>query len=278
MKIHRYSEVDVFSPLAYQGNPLAVVHDADELSTEQMQRFAKWTNLAETTFLLTPTNPLADYRVRIFSATQEFPFAGHPTLGTAFSWLDRGGKAKNEHEVIQECGAGLINVRVDDQSLAFKAPPLTRYEPVAEAQIHEIAVALGITRETILDCSWLVNGPEWIGVKLANAQEVLALRPDPANLGTFCVGVIGEHSPGHDARFEVRAFLGDDPVWEDPVTGSLNAGLARWIFDTTNIDRHYTAAQGTVIGYHGRVHITADGDDIWVGGNVSSCVRGEVSL
>lgn len=278
VKIHRYSEVDVFSPLPYRGNPLAVVHDADDLTTEQMQRFAKWTNLAETTFLLEPTNPLADYRVRIFSATQEFPFAGHPTLGTAFAWLDRGGSAKNEREVIQECGAGLINVRVENQSLAFKAPPLTRYEPVAEPYIQKIATALGISRERIIDCSWLINGPEWIGVKLSNAQEVLALRPDPADLETLCLGVIGEHRAEHDARFEVRAFVGGDPVWEDPVTGSLNAGLARWMFDSTNIARDYIAAQGTAIGYHGRVHLIAEQNDIWVGGNVTSCVRGEVSL
>lgn len=278
MQIHTYSEVDVFSPLPYQGNPLAVVHDADDLSTEQMQRFAKWTNLAETTFLLKPSDPQADYRVRIFSATEEFPFAGHPTLGTAFAWLDRGGHSKNEHEVIQECGAGLVSVRVTDQSLAFKAPPLTRYEPVDEAGICEIAGVLGIARQTILDCSWLINGPEWIGVKLASAQEVLALRPDPADLGTLALGVIGEHPAGHDARFEVRAFVGGDPVWEDPVTGSLNAGLARWMFDTSITERHYVAAQGTAIGYHGRVQITADKDDIWVGGNVTSCVRGEVSL
>lgn len=278
MRIHKYSEVDVFSPLPYQGNPLAVVHDADDLSTEQMQRFAKWTNLAETAFLLKPSNPQADYRVRIFSATQEFPFAGHPTLGTAFAWLDGGGHSRNKHEVIQECGAGLVSVRVTNKSLAFKAPPLTRYEPVEEAQIREIAAALGIARQTILDCSWLINGPEWIGVKLASAQEVLALRPAPADLGTLALGVIGEHPNGHDARFEVRAFVGGDPVWEDPVTGSLNAGLARWMFDTSMTERHYIAAQGTVIGYHGRVQITADGDDIWVGGNVTSCVRGEVNI
>lgn len=278
VKIHKYSEVDVFSPLPYQGNPLAVVHDADDLSTEQMQRFAKWTNLAETTFLLEPTSPLADYRVRIFSATQEFPFAGHPTLGTAFAWLDRGGVARNEHEVIQECGAGLISVRTENQSLAFKAPALTRYEPVAEPLVLTIAAALGITRNQIIDASWLINGPEWIGVKLSNAQEVLALRRDPADLDTLCLGVIGEHPAGHDARFEVRAFVGGDPVWEDPVTGSLNAGLARWIFDSTNIDRNYIAAQGTAIGYNGRVHLAAEGNDIWVGGNVTSCVRGEVRL
>lgn len=278
MTIRKYSEVDVFSPTPYLGNPLAVVHDAEGLSDAEMQRFAKWTNLAETTFLLPPTKPAADYRLRIFSATQEFPFAGHPTLGSAAAWVAAGGVPQNGDTIVQECGAGLVRVRVDGQRFAFEAPPLTRFGPVAESLLRRVAEALGVSRAQIIDASWLVNGPEWIGVRLASAQEVLALQPDPADLGTLTIGAIGPHAPGGDSQFEVRAFLGGDPVWEDPVTGSLNAGLARWLADSGAPDRHYAVAQGTVLGHQGRVHITVEGDGIWVGGEVTPCVRGEVDL
>lgn len=276
--MRKYSEVDVFSPTAYLGNPLAVVHDAEELTSEEMQRFAKWTNLAETTFLLQPEDPVADYRVRIFSAAQEFPFAGHPTLGSAYAWLEAGGVPKNNGTIVQECGAGLVAVRVENQRLAFAAPPLTRFEPVEESLVHKVAAALGVSLERIVDASWLVNGPEWIGVRLSTAQEVLTLDPDPADLGTLCLGVVGPHLPGHETQFEVRAFVGGDPVWEDPVTGSLNAGLAQWMTATGVADRRYIAAQGTVIGYQGRVHVAVENGEIWVGGDVTSCVRGEVNL
>ncbi len=276
--MRKYSEVDVFSPTAYLGNPLAVVHDAEGLTSEEMQRFAKWTNLAETTFLLQPEDPAADYRVRIFSAAQEFPFAGHPTLGSAYAWLEAGGVPKNNGTIVQECGAGLVAVRVENQRLAFAAPPLTRFEPVEESLVHKVAEALGVSRERIVDASWLVNGPEWIGVRLSTAQEVLTLDPDPADLGTLCLGVVGPHLPGHDTQFEVRAFVGGDPVWEDPVTGSLNAGLAQWMTATGVADRRYIAAQGTVIGYQGRVHVAIENGEIWVGGDVTSCVQGEVNL
>ncbi|MFJ6419230.1 PhzF family phenazine biosynthesis protein [Paeniglutamicibacter sp. NPDC091659] len=276
--MHQYSEVDVFSPKPYLGNPLAVVHDAEGLTSEDMQRFAKWTNLAETTFLLQPTNPAADYRLRIFSAAQEFPFAGHPTLGSAFAWLKAGGAPKNNCTIVQECGAGLVTVRVENQRLAFAAPPLTRFEPVEEPLVQRVATALGVSRERIIDTSWLVNGPEWIGVRLSSAQEVLSLQPDPRDLGSLSIGVVGPHLPGHDTQFEVRAFLGGDPVWEDPVTGSLNAGLARWLSAAGISDRRYVAAQGTAIGYHGRVHLDIEDGEIWVGGDVTSCVNGEVNL
>lgn len=278
MVLRNYSEVDVFSPTAYRGNPLAVVHDAQGLTSEQMQGFAKWTNLAETTFLVQPENPAADYRVRIFSATQEFPFAGHPTLGSAFAWLKAGGVAKDPGRIIQECGAGLVEVRVEQQRLWFVAPRLTRYEAVAESLVQRIAEILGVSREQIQDTSWLVNGPEWIGVRLASAQQVLELAPDPNALGELSIGVAGPHQPGAETQFEVRAFVGGDPVWEDPVTGSLNAGLARWLTDSGMAPERYVAAQGTAIGYQGRVHIRVENGGIWVGGDVSSCVQGEVDL
>jgi PhzF family phenazine biosynthesis protein len=257
---------------------LAIVHDADGLTGEQMQRFAKWTNLSETTFLLAPTDPGADYRVRIFTASEELPFAGHPTLGSASAWLAAGGAARNEGTVVQECGAGLVTVRAEGRRFAFAAPPLTRYGPVDEALVVRIASAMRIPRAHIVGASWLVNGPEWIGVRLHSAREVLALQPDPAALGSLCVGVVGPHPAGHETQFEVRAFVGGDAVWEDPVTGSLNAGLARWLSDADIAGSRYVAAQGTVIGYQGRVHVAIEGGEIWVGGDVSAGVHGEVDL
>lgn len=273
-----YTELDVFSPIAYGGNPLAVVHDAHGLSTEAMQRFAKWTNLSETTFLLPPTVEGADYAVRIFTATRELPFAGHPTLGSAAAWLAAGGVPARRARVVQECGAGLVAVRVDGSRLAFQAPELTRYEPVSEELAARIAGALGVGREAIEGASWIVNGPEWIGVRLGSASDVLALAPEAADLGSLWLGVVGPHEEGGDAAIEVRAFLGDDPMWEDPVTGSLNAGLARWLYDERLVPERYVAAQGTAIGYEGRVHVSVEDEGIWVGGEVSVCVRGHVEL
>ena len=274
----RYSEVDVFSATAYRGNALAVVHDAEGLSTAEMQQFANWTNLAETTFLLAPTDPRADYRVRIFTASEELPFAGHPTLGSAKAWLGSGGTVGPDGVIVQECEAGLVPVRVSEDRLAFAAPPLTRYEPIEEARLQRVASVLGIARDYILDSSWIVNGPRWMGIRLASAQEVLALRPDPNRLDDLEIGVVGPHAPGADAQFEVRAFFGGDAVWEDPVTGSLNAGLAQWLSDTGVAPPRYVASQGTVLGREGRVHIDIAGDSIWVGGHVTLCIDGTVRL
>lgn len=279
MRTRPYTEVDVFSPTPYRGNALAVVHDATGLTTEAMQRFATWTNLSETTFLLPPTDPEADYRVRIFTASQELPFAGHPTLGSAHAWLVAGGAPKRPGRLLQECAAGLVEVRVQgERRLAFEAPPLTRYEPVDEPLIERLAAALGLPRDRIRAASWLVNGPRWVGVLLPSAEEVLALRPARDALGSLHVGVVAPQPAGSERDFEVRAFLGDDPVGEDPVTGSLNAGLARWLGDLRLAGEAYVAAQGTALGRSGRVHVRRDGDGIWVGGDVHDCVRGVVRL
>ncbi|WP_425863150.1 PhzF family phenazine biosynthesis protein [Arthrobacter sp. TWP1-1] len=278
MKSRRYSEVDVFSATAYRGNALAVVHDADGLSTADMQQFANWTNLAETTFLLAPEDPRADYRVRIFTASEELPFAGHPTLGSARAWLESGGTVGAGGVILQECAAGLVPVRVTDDRLAFEAPPLTRYEPIEEARLRRVASVLGIERADILDSSWIVNGPRWMGIRLASAQQVLALRPDPGLLDDLEIGVVGPYGPESETQFEVRAFFGGDAVWEDPVTGSLNAGLARWMNDTNMAPQNYVASQGTVLGREGRVHIDIDDDAIWVGGHVTKCIEGSVLL
>ncbi|MBW4096303.1 MAG: PhzF family phenazine biosynthesis protein, partial [Acidobacteria bacterium] len=257
--------------MPYGRNPLAVVHDGEGLSTEEMQRFATWTNLSETTFLLPPTTPDADYRVRIFTASQELPFAGHPTLGSAKAWLNAGGFTRPDGTVIQECQAGLIPIRVAGDQFVFEAPPLTRYEPVGEAKRTEITAALGIPAEQIIATSWLVNGPQWIGVRLATAKEVLALQP-VASMGTdLKIGAVGPHEPNAETQFEVRGFIVGDTVREDPVTGSLNAGLARWLIDTEVATAAYIASQGTALGRHGRIHISSDLGTIWVGGHVTSC-------
>ncbi len=243
-----------------------------------MQQFANWTNLSETTFLLPPTHPEADYRVRIFTAHEEFPFAGHPTLGSAHAWLEAGGVPKQAGVLVQECGAGLVRVKRDGGELAFAAPPLTRSGPVAEADVDRIAAGLRLPRHALLDASWLVNGPEWIGVLLASAGEVLGIRPDFAALGGLKVGVIGPHPVGAGPDFEVRTFVPGDAAVEDPVTGSFNAGAAQWLIGSGRAPSSYTAAQGTVLGRAGRVHVNSVGDDVWVGGSSTTCISGTVVL
>ena len=270
--------MDVFSAAPYRGNPLAVVVDAVGLDTAAMQQFANWTNLSETTFLLPPDDPAADYRVRIFTGSEEFPFAGHPTLGSAHAWLEAGGVPRQDGIVVQECGAGLVRVKRDGGRLAFAAPPLTRSGPVAEEDLARIAAGLGMPRETLLDSSWLVNGPEWIGVLLASAEQVLAVRPDYAAMEGLKVGVIGPHQSGSAADFEVRTFIPGDAAAEDPVTGSFNAGAAQWLIGTGRAPEAYLAAQGTVLGRAGRVHVETAGDTIWVGGDAVSCIEGFVLL
>ena len=273
-----FTQVDVFADEPYLGNPLAVVGDAVDLSTEQMQHFANWTNLSETTFLLPPTHPDADYRVRIFTGSEEFPFAGHPTLGSAHAWLDADGVPKQDGVLVQECGAGLVRVKRDGGRLAFAAPPLTRFGPVAEADLVRIAAGLRLPRPALLDASWLFNGPEWIGVLLASAGQVLDIRPDYAALAGLKVGVIGPHASDAGPDFEVRTFIPGDAAAEDPVTGSFNAGAAQWLIGSGRAPSSYTAAQGTVLGRAGRVHLNAVGDDIWVGGHSTTCISGTVVL
>jgi PhzF family phenazine biosynthesis protein len=273
-----FHQVDVFSREAYRGNPLAVVVDAEGLTAEQMQQFANWTNLSETTFLLPPTDPRADYRVRIFTGGEEFAFAGHPTLGSAHTWLESGGVPKAEGFVVQECGAGLVRVKHDDGRLAFAAPPLTRFGPAEEELRSQLAAGLRVPESDILDASWLVNGPEWIGVLLGSADQVLAIEPDFAAMGELKVGVVGAHRPGAEADFEVRTFLPGDSIMEDPVTGSFNAGVAQWLINSNRAPGQYVAAQGTVLGRAGRVHVMAEDGDIWVGGHSTTCIRGTVLL
>jgi PhzF family phenazine biosynthesis protein len=272
-----FREVDVFTTTPYAGNPVAVVLDGEGLSTEEMQRFAHWENLSETTFVLSPSSPEADYQARIFTPTTELPFAGHPTLGTCHAWLAAGGRPQAAGAIVQECGAGLIQVRRTENGLAFAAPPLIRSGPVEEELVGQIASRLGIDRAEIVDAEWADNGPGWVAVLLDSADAVLALRPGPVDLD---IGVVGAYPPGSPQAFEVRAFFPKDGATvEDPVTGSLNASLAGWLLRTGRATTPYVASQGTALGRSGRVHVSRDSDGtIWVGGGTVTCVAGEVEL
>lgn len=274
-----FSQVDVFTDELTKGNALAVVHDAEGLSTEEMAAFANWTNLAETTFLLPPADPAADYRVRIFTVSRELPFAGHPTLGSAHAWLAAGNTPRDAGRLVQECGAGLVEVRRDGSRLAFAAPPLVRGGPVEDHAA--LAAALAITPREIAGAQWADNGPGWVAVLLHSAEAVLAVRPDHTGFGEFTkIGVAGPHRDGGDAAFEVRAFINEGSrCEEDPVTGGLNAAIAQWLIPAGIAQRQYVAAQGTVLGRRGRIHLAQDGDGrIWVGGNTVSGINGHVAL
>jgi PhzF family phenazine biosynthesis protein len=273
-----FAEVDVFTEVPYFGNPVAVVLDGSGLDTEEMQRCASWTNLSETTFVLPPEDPAADYRVRIFTPVAELPFAGHPTLGTCHAWLEAAGLAEPPAIVTQECGAGLVAVRRTPDGLAFAAPPLLRSGPVEEALVEQVAAVLGIDRGQVVDAQWADNGPGWIALLLESAEAVLAVRP--GFIGELDIGVAGPCPPGSAEQFEVRAFFPKDGTTvEDPVTGSLNASLAEWLLSTGRATAPYVARQGTALGRRGRVHVTRDGDGaIWVGGGTVTCVDGEVEL
>jgi PhzF family phenazine biosynthesis protein len=273
-----FRQVDVFATVPYAGNPVAVVLDADGLDDELMQRFARWTNLSETTFVLPPRDPAADYRLRIFTPVAELPFAGHPTLGSCHAWLETGGRPRDDAVVVQECAAGLVRVRRTDDGLAFAAPAgMLRYEPLDEETLARVVTQLRIEPLAIVDSHWVDNGPGWVGALLGSSEEVLALRPGDVDLD---IGVVGPCPPGSPEAFEVRAFFPvDGATREDPVTGSLNASLAEWLTSTGRAQPPYVARQGTVLGRAGRVHITR-GDDgrLWTGGNAVTCVVGEVHL
>ena len=286
-----FKQIDVFSDRPGFGNPVAVVLDADGLSDSDMRRFAAWTNLSETTFLLPATEAGraagADYRLRIFSPNGELPFAGHPTLGTCHAWLKAGGKPQVAGKVVQECGVGLVTLRQDGDRLAFAAPALIKSGPLAEDDVALIARGLGVDRSDILHHAWCDNGPNWRGVMLRSAEQVLALKPDASILGQLDVGVVGPRgkvgvigsTDAEGIAFEVRAFFpGNNGLAEDPVTGSLNAALAQWLIGAGLAPTQYVAAQGTCLGRAGRVYVQQDGDTIWVGGSSVTCRAGEVLL
>jgi PhzF family phenazine biosynthesis protein len=278
--MHPFRQVDVFSAAPLRGNPVAVVHEAEGLGTEQMERFTRWTNLSEATFLLAPTDPAADYRVRIFTQTGELPFAGHPTLGTCHAWLAAGGVPQDAERIVQECEAGLIPIRRIDGELAFEAPPVTRSGPVSEADLERIARVLGIGIADIVDSQWVDNGPGWVAVRLASVEAVLALRPT-ADGAPIDVGVVGLYPAGAECAYEVRAIFTNDrgELMEDPVTGSLNASLAQWLVGAGVARPPYTASQGTAMGRAGRPRITMNADGaVWVGGVTHTRIEGVVDI
>jgi PhzF family phenazine biosynthesis protein len=273
-----FSLVDVFGSGPFSGNPLAVVAVAEGLATDEMLTITRWLNLSETTFLLPPTDPSADYRVRIFTPDRELPFAGHPTLGSCHVWLEQGGQPANAGEIVQECGAGLVRLRRDGDRLAFAAPPLLRSGPVDEADLADVCEVLGVGRDDIVEAQWADNGPGWIGVRLSSAEAVLALKP----LGTFRrrmdIGVIGLHAQG-EVAVEIRAIFSDQTgaLREDPVTGSLNASVAQWLLGSGLVTAPYVAAQGTCLDRQGRIYVSQDRAGIWIGGRSATLFSGSMA-
>lgn len=263
-----FSMIDVFGDGLFAGNPLAVIADGRGLGTAEMQRIAHWLNLSETTFLLPPSHPGADYRVRIFTVDRELSFAGHPTLGSAHAWLEQGGKPKTDGMVVQECGAGLVTIRRDGDRLAFAAPPLTRSGPLSDEELEEVLGVLQIRREDVIDAQWVSNGPAWVAVLMESADAVLNVEPVRVHDRVIDVGVVGPHRDGA-VDYEIRGFfsVAGGTLVEDPVTGSLNASVAQWLFASGRARGTYIAAQGTRLGRRGRVHLSQDTDgQVWVAG------------
>ena len=271
-----FAQVDVFGSGPCSGNPVAVVLDAEGMGDEEMRRFARWTNLAETTFVLPPTRPEADYRVRIFTPVMELPFAGHPTLGTCHAWLEAGGEARREEEIVQECDAGLVRIRREAGPLAFEAPPLVRSGPASKEDAAKVAAALDLDPAEMVAVEWVDNGPGWIAVLLGSAERVLELRPGALD---FDLGAAGFHPSGSPAAIEVRAWAPVNGLAaEDPVTGSLNASLAQWLLASGRLDAPYRAHQGTAIDRAGRIHVSQDDNGaIWIGGATETLIAGTLA-
>lgn len=275
---HDFSQVDVFSAEPLRGNPVAVVHGADDLDEAQMAAFARWTNLSETTFLLAPTDPGADYRLRIFTPGGELPFAGHPTLGSAHAWLEAGGAPRTPGNLVQECGVGLVTLRERGSRLAFAAPDLLRSGPADAETVAQVASALRLGVDDLVAVEWVDNGPGWVAALLRDAETVLGLRPDLAAMEGLDLGVVGPYPEGSECAVEVRAFVPGIGVDEDPVTGSLNAGLAQWLIGSGRLPESYVASQGTVLSRAGRVHVDCVDGVVWVGGDTVTTIRGQLVI
>ena len=274
----RFSEVDVFSSEPYRGNPLVVVHDAEGIVDEELQAFAAWAAVSETTFLLAPTRPEADYRVRIFAPSRELPFAGHPTLGSCRAWLEAGGQPADERRIVQECSVGLVVVRPGlAGGLAFAAPPLLRSGAVDDVTLDEALRQLGIDRASVVDSAWIDNGPGWLGLQVGSTAELAALRIPAAEPS---IGVVALCPPGSAYAYELRAFFADGTtVVEDPVTGSLHASMAQWLTARGLVRPPYLAAQGASLGRAGEVLIELDADgSLWVGGLATVRISGQLEL
>ncbi|MEM7094095.1 MAG: PhzF family phenazine biosynthesis protein [Actinomycetota bacterium] len=271
----RFTQVDVFTDRLGYGNPLAVVLDGEGLADESLAVFARWTNLSETTFVLPPLDPAADYRVRIFTPSEELPFAGHPTIGTCHAWLEAGGTPKTPGVIVQECGVGLVELRQSGDALRFATPPLMRSGPVDAHDLAHAADALGLAPDEILDSAWIDNGPGWLGIRIGTTERLAELAPnlDPADK----YGVVAL-TGGDDPALVVRAFFHADGTREDPVTGSLNGSVAQWLLGNATITAPYRSSQGTAIGRDGRIEISEADGEIWVGGSAVTGITGTVDL
>lgn len=269
--------VDVFGRQPMGGNPLGVVHDAEGLDAGQMLALTQWLGFSETTFLLPPSDPAADYRVRIFYPAGELPFAGHPTLGTCHAWLQAGGTPKHEGRIVQECGVGLIEIRQDEDRLAFRAPELVRTGALGDAELAEALRVSGADRNAVVEAVHVANGPQWRLLRLRSAEDVLASEPAAkAPVGTD-VGLAGPCSQGSDTDWELRAFFANrqEQIVEDPVTGSFNAGAAMHLFASGLAQDSYIAAQGRKTGADGLVHCSQGQDGaVWIGGRVATIAAG----
>ena len=271
----------MFTDVPFAGNPVAVVLDGDGLDDEAMQRVARWTNLSETTFVQPPTQPGADYLVRIFTPVDELPFAGHPTLGTCHAWLEAGGTPIDRDVVVQECAAGLVRVRRAER-LAFAAPPLVRSGPLEAELVTQLTSMVGIDPASVVDAAWADNGPGWAVFLLDSVDAVAGASAgavDPS-LAALKVGLVALHPPGGPYAIEVRAFFPKDGMLaEDPVTGSLNASLAQWLLGTGRLSAPYVASQGAALGRTGRVHVDQDDDGtVWIGGGTVTCITGQIEV
>lgn len=269
--------VDVFGSAPLRGNPLAVVHGGEGLSGAQMLKLTQWLGFSETTFLLPPTDPGADYRVRIFYPGGEMPFAGHPTLGTCHAWLEAGGVARQAGVVVQQCGVGLVEVRREGALLSFRAPPFTRHEPLSSGELAAAAKVMGVREEQVVEGWHVANGPPWKMLRLGTAEEVLAAEPVAKAPPKTDIGLVGPHPPGSELAWEVRAFFADAQgrMVEDPVTGSFNAGVAVHLFGSGLASGSYLAGQGQKIGAEGIVHCSQDeSGSVWIGGRTATIARG----
>ncbi len=276
-----YKTVDVFTQEAFSGNPLAVIFDADGLSTEEMQHITRWMNLSESVFLQKPSHPDADYKVRIFTLTGELPFAGHPTIGSCHAWLENGGKQKDHNFIIQECGAGLIKINKEDSMLSFAAPPITRSGEVSDSDLKMACRILGIARSDIKASNWIDNGPGWMGILLQSAEQVLNLKPKSNPQDHFDLGVIGAYPENSESQFELRALFNNQngTLVEDPVTGSLNASTAQWLMNSGYAPNSYIASQGTCMQRKGKIYLSKDNEGtVWVGGHACTRVDGVIHL
>ncbi|MGW4823322.1 PhzF family phenazine biosynthesis protein [Streptomyces sp. NPDC004227] len=274
-----FAQVDVFSTVPYSGNPVAVVLDGTDLTDEEMQRLARWTNLSETTFVLLPTAPEADYRLRIFTPQGELSFAGHPTLGSARAWLDGGGTPQHADRIVQECAAGLVTVRRGKGTLSFAAPPRVRDGALDDTYLNQIVAAFGVTRDQVVAHQWVDNGPGWAVLQLRTAEEVLALEPDLSLIPAAMVGAIGAYPEGSGHNFEMRTFAPGAGVPEDPACGSMNAAVGQWLTATGAAPSTYRVSQGTRLGRAASIEITADADGtVWVTGAATVCIRGTISV